>query len=189
MILRGSALRGNETRVIVGGVQLSGSDLNVSDEQIAFDLPAGLRAGILSAQVAHLLDIGTPPTLHRGVESNVAAFVLQPLITKTGANYNISIIPAGGVNPRRLRVMLDPEVAPAQRATILLNELSAPASRPAFSFTFEAEDHTATTAQLTFAIPGVPAGTYLVRVRIDGAESPLDYVDPTGYVTPAVILT
>jgi hypothetical protein len=35
---------------------------------------------------------------------------------------------------------------------------------------------------------GLPAGNYLVRVRIDGAESPLD-LDPSGApVAPSIVL-
>ena len=37
-------------------------------------------------------------------------------------------------------------------------------------------------------IPDVLAGDYLVRVRVDGAESPLEYVTPTGYNNPRVTL-
>jgi hypothetical protein len=189
--LRGSALRGEETRVIVGGVELSGAALDVSNERIELDLPTGLQAGIVGVQVAHMLNIGTPPAIHQGIESNVMAFILQPQITKTGPNYNITILPAGGPNPRRLQITIDPPVESAARATVLLNELNAPANRPAFSFSFDAPPRPPTdppAAQITFPIPGVPAGMYLVRVRINGAESPLDYVDPTGYVTPSVTL-
>ena len=191
VLLRGSALRGDNTQVIIGGAQLSGAALTVSDEQIALNLPSDLKAGIIGAQVAHLLDIGTPPTLHQGIESNVAAFILQPQITKTGPNYNIQIMPAAGSTPRRLRITIKPAVGADQRASVLLNERNAPNTRPAFSFSFLAPPRPPASppaAQLIFPISGVPAGTYLVRVHIDGAESPLDYVDPSGFILPAVVL-
>ncbi|MCB0165243.1 MAG: DUF4255 domain-containing protein [Anaerolineae bacterium] len=189
--LRGSALRGDDTRVVVGGVEISNGALDISNERIEFNLPTGLPAGITGVQVRHLLNIGTPPTEHRGLESNVVAFVLQPQITQTGPNYDIQIIPAGGGQPRRLQISLDPPVSAEARAMVLLNELNAPSTRAAFLFSFQAssrspEDPPA--AQLTFAIPNVPAGDYLVRVRINGAESPLNYVSPDGYLSPAVTL-
>ena len=37
----------------------------------------------------------------------------------------------------------------------------------------------ADTDTVVFAIPGLPSGTYVVRVLIDGAESPLTPVAPT----------
>jgi hypothetical protein len=138
-----------------------------------------------------MLQIGTPPTTHQGIESNVAAFILQPQITGAPPGYDIAILPEDVNNPRRLQVTLDPLVGSTQRATILLNEINAPSTRAPFAFTFDAEARDPVdppAADLIFPIPGVTAGTYLVRVRIDGAESPLDYVDPTGYVSPVVNL-
>lgn len=191
VILRGYALRGEKTHVDVAGVDLSGAALDVSSEQVAFNLPAGLLAGITGVQVAHLFDIGTPPDEHRGIESNVAAFVLQPQITETGGNYDITVLPATADDPRRLQINLAPAVGPQQRAFVFLNELGAPSNRAALAFSFQAnprdpEDSPA--AQLVFPIPGVPAGTYLVRVRVDGADSPLVYTAPGGYNEPAVTL-
>ncbi len=189
--LRGYALRGENTHVIVGGVDLSAANLMITNEEISFDLPTGLLAGITGVQVAHLFDIGTPPSEHRGIESNVAAFVLQPQITETGGNYDITVLPATVDDPRRLQIDLAPTVGAQQRASVFLNELGAPSTRPAFSFSFQANPRNPEdppTAQLVFPIPGVPAGTYLVRVRVDGADSPLVYTPPGGYNEPAVIL-
>jgi hypothetical protein len=191
VVLRGSSLRGDDTRVIVGGIELAGAALDVSACAIALELPAGLQAGLVGVQVAHMLNIGTPPQPHQGFESNVAAFVLQPQIRKTGPDYEIQIAPASGSTPRRLLVTLDPAVGPSQRATLLLNELGAPAGRAALSFTIAAEKRAPGSPainQLTFAIPEIPGGSYLVRVRVDGAESPLVYQDPNGYVDPSVAL-
>ena len=40
------------------------------------------------------------------------------------------------------------------------------------------------TDQIDFPITGVEADEYLVRVQVDGAQSPLDFVAPQGYVGP-----
>ena len=69
------------TRVRIGQALATPTPDQVSDTQIDVALPAGLRAGIQAAQVEHPTLMGTPPTLHSGVESNAAAFVLQPTIT------------------------------------------------------------------------------------------------------------
>jgi hypothetical protein len=191
VLLRGSGLRGDDTRVTVGGIEVSGAALDVASSRIGLNLPAGLQAGIVGVQVAHMLGIGTPPQPHQGFESNVVAFVLQPQIRRTGLNYEIQIIPPSGSDPRGLRITLDPAVGQTQRAILLLNELNAPSSRAAVSFTFNAqtrEPGSPPVNQLTFFIPDVPSASYLVRVRIAGAESPLVYQDPDGYVNPSVAL-
>ncbi len=189
--IRGQRLRGDDTRVRVAGIELSGNDLTLSDREISFSLPAAARAGLGGAQVAHYLALGTPPTAHRGIESNLAAFILQPQITQNGGGYEIDIIPAAGDVPRLLRVQLAPPVDPEQRVQLLLNELGSPGNRAARAYNIDALSRTAgspASAQIDFPIPDVLDGDYLVRVRVDGAESPLDYTAPTGYTDPRITL-
>ena len=193
LVLRGRALRGDDTRVLLAGVEVSPSDaqleLKVGEAEISLKIPDAARPGIQGVQVKHYLAMGTPPQPHRGFESNVAAFVLQPQVRKQGDAYLIAVLPADDTNPRRLRITLDPAVGATQRAEVLLNELNAPSSRPARTYSFGAREREPTsdpTDQLDFAISGVENGLYLVRVRVDGAESPLDFVDGQGYVAPAV---
>ncbi len=191
LVLRGQALRGADTRVNLGGIELSGAALQVTDERIELALPVSARAGIQGVQVKHYLSLGVPPQPHRGFESNVAAFVLQPQITKTGPNYNLDILPAAGDLPRRLRVQLNPAVDATQRAELMLNEPDAPDTRPARTYTIEAIKRapgSPATTQLEFPLTGVEADEYLVRVQVDGAQSPLDFVAPQGYVGPKVNL-
>ncbi len=189
VLVRGRALRGDVTRVVVGGVELTVSTPDLTNEQIVLTLPAGLQAGIVGTQVMHLLNIGTPPALHRGIDSNVAAFILQPQLTGTAPGYDITVLPAAASDPRRLEIGLNPPVGPNQRALVLLNELNAPSSRPPFSYVIEANARVPASppaASLVFPIPDVEPATYLVRVRVDGSESPLDFAEPNGYVSPAV---
>jgi hypothetical protein len=189
VLVRGSSLRGEDTRVVVGDAELSGAALTVSSSQIALALPAGLKAGIVGLQVVHRLSLGDPPQPHQGFESNVAALVLQPQVRKTGPSYEIQVVAAAGDEPRKLRVTLEPAVGPEQRATLLLNERGAAVEARSFTFDAEKRDPDDPPAsQLTFPIPGVPAGSYLVRVRVSGAESPLVFTDAGGYVEPAVTL-
>jgi hypothetical protein len=190
-VLKGQSLRGGDTRVLVGGVEISGGALAISNEQITVTLPGTVRAGVQAVQVKQYLEMGTPPAAHRGYESNVVAIVLQPEITKTGANYNITIVPPAGDQPRKLRIGVNPVVEPTQRAELLLNELNAPATRPPFAFALPAElraPGSAPVAELTFPIGTVPAGDYLVRLRIDGADSPLDLDPVQGYTGPVQTL-
>lgn len=193
VFLRGSALRGKDTRVIVGGIELFGPTLEISDENISFNLPTSIPAGIVGASVIHRHDIGTPPTPHKGFTSNVIAFILQPRFTGSPPGYNIAILPSTATEPRRLQITLDLLVGARQRAIVILNEIDVPSltQRPPHAYTFEAtarDQNSVPAADLVFPIPGVTAGKYLVRVQIDGAESPLDYVEPSGYRSPVVTL-
>src|SRR5262249_58300981 len=82
VVLRGRQLRGEVTRVGIGRAEVTPP--TVSDTEITLPLTsppipaAALRAGVQGVQVIHQLLMGRPPAAHRGVSSNVAAFVLRP---------------------------------------------------------------------------------------------------------------
>lgn len=191
IVVRGARLRGEDTRLRVAGGELAGNSLDVSDSEIRFALPAQAQAGVNSVQVAHYLALGTPPVPHRGVESNVAAFVLQPQIVLVGDEYQIAIVPPAGDTPPLLRVQVEPQVTATQRAGVLLNQFNPLPGQAAAAYAFDALPRapgSPPTAQLDFPIPAVAPGEYLVRVRVDGAESPLEYTAPQGYDRPRVVV-
>jgi hypothetical protein len=205
LIVVGKQLRADITQVRIFGVEVTPQE--VSDTQISLQLaspplPAGvLRAGVQGVQVVQPLLIGTPPVPHAGVESNAAAFVLRPTITKTNGNYDITIsnLQVGGDGTRSadVAVKLTPEVGKTQRVVLLLNERNPPADRPPRAYRFDAPSRDEpgapeTTDTITISIAGVQAGAYLVRVQVDGAESLLDVdTDETSatfnqYISPMV---
>jgi len=158
-------------------VRLAGSDLPPqlqTDTQLQLPLasppfPANvLRAGIQGLQVVQPTQLGSPPVAHSGVESNVAAIVLHPIITGVSA----ANITGTGTAPRSadVTVQINPIVGVAQRVILLLNEQATVS--PA-AYTFGAPSRTTDTASITIPVAGIKAGTYLVRVQVDGAESPL----------------
>jgi hypothetical protein len=174
LVVEGQNLRAENTKVKVGGVEVDPQE--VTNTRISLpltSLPAGtLRAGVQGVQVVHRISIGTPPTPHRGIESNVAAFVLRPKIS------NPQALGTSGV-----KVTFDPEVSRNQRTLLLLNEFDPPPPevRSARAYTFNApRDNGITTpgveqvAEIIFPISGVQSGDYLVRAQVEGAESPLD---------------
>lgn len=164
----GKRLRGDLTTVLVGGVEMTPAPENLSDTRISLPLPPGLPAGLQGAQVIHQVRLGQPPVPHRGAESNLAAFVLRPTITAT----HVSNVHGTGTNPRTADIRLDvtPTIGAAQRVVLLLNERAAAA--PA-AYSFVAAPRTADTSSITVPVSGVMAAEYLVRVQVDGAESPL----------------
>lgn len=188
LVLVGKQLRGEVTRVRIGGVEAEPQA--VSDARIHVALPANLRAGPQGVQVVQHVQIGTPPAPHRGFESNVAAFVLRPTITAMASN-----VQGSGDNPRSadIEVEFNPEVGRTQRVVLLLNEFQPPAGRLARAYTFSAPPRSETdpdeTDSITVPIGGVEPGSYLVRVQVDGAESPLSFDETTGqYDSPQVTL-
>jgi hypothetical protein len=171
VIVLGEQLRGDVTQVIAAGAELTPAPQDVSNSQIRVTLPPDLRAGVQGLQVVQKMMMGTPPQPHRGIESNVAAFVLHPTITPAGASAT------------DVTLSVAPKVRAGQRAVLMLNELSGDASG---AYAFVPSPPTVDTSTLKIPISGVKSGDYLVRVQIDGAESPLVTDQSNRYVAPKV---
>jgi len=169
----GQRLRSDTTQVRIGSIVFTPPATSVGDSGIEVAVPTGLRAGVQGVQVLQPVQLGVTTTTHRGFESNVAAFVLRPPIAASVAN-----VMGTGSQPRSANVTLtfQPPVGQNQRVVLLLNQLQAPADQAPGAFTFEspARDRPgdpAETSSIAVPIAGLPAGTYLVRVQVDGAES------------------
>jgi hypothetical protein len=200
LVIVGRQLQDEETSISVGGIEVTPSFKDMSETQIIVPLPAGLSAGVQGVQVIHQTLMGSPPAPHRGVESNLAAFVLQPQLKAI----NVSNMQATGndLYSGDVNVTVEPAVGTAQRVVLLLNELSqAPASPPvsdgstlaAYSFYAPAitllsppMSPPGAIENLTIPINNVRAGTYLARIRVDGAESPLLTDEAGRYNAPQV---
>jgi len=185
LLIRGRNLRGDVTRVRIGGAEAEPAAAEA--REIALPLsdvdPGVLRAGVQGVQVVHERLLGTPPAPHRGEESNVAALVLRPTIRAAGGDpdeHDVVFTPA----PPRITVGVTPTVGREQRAVLLLNPLSGGGT----AYRFVAPSRASDGATISFDVPGVASGTYLVRVGIDGAESLL-LADAGGvYVRPRVTI-
>jgi hypothetical protein len=169
----GQRLRADVTRVRLGGTMVEPQASAVSDKRIVLAVPATARAGVQALQVVHPMNIGDPPIPHPGMESNVAAFVLRPTISATVAN-----VTGSGTQPRSadVTVTFAPDVGQLQRVVLFMTRLQVPPGQPPGAFTFEAPPRDAPSdperaASITFPVRGLPAGAYLVRVQVDGAES------------------
>ncbi len=184
--VRGERLRGDTTLLTISGENVTPT--NVTDTEIVATLPAPLQAGPQGLQVEHQRLMGeVPPSIlplpHRGVESNVFAFVLTPEITKTGASYDIfpgpvstEVVNGVTVHSADVTVGLRPDAGKDQRVLLLLNELTV---ADPDAYTFPATPLTADSPTVVFPVRRVRPGTYLLRVQVDGAESRLDVVGGT----------
>lgn len=201
LVLVGTQLSGEVTRVVVGGIEVPSNQTTINDSQIITPIPAELPAGVQGVQVVHNTLLGSPPTPHRGVESNIAAFVLQPRIENIG----ISDQQSSGINLRsaNLNLTVQPAIGDTQRVVLLLNQFVPMASPPPSidvvpdSYSFVAPIRRVLSPptsppgpgeNITIPIRGVRAGSYLVRIQVDGAESPLG-TNPAGqYVSPLLTI-
>ena len=118
---------------------------------------------------------GVPPLL-----SNPAAFALAPRITASPTT-----APPGTLN---LTLTSAPRIASDQRVVLILGE------RQIMPSTVTSPVDVTQPTQLTFSVPGVNAGSYVVRLRVDGADSipvvysgtpPVPSFDPDQKVTVA----
>jgi hypothetical protein len=180
LVIKGRNLRADITRISVGLDSLIiPNPVNVSEKEIQVSLPAGLRAGINTVQVVHQIDFGTggPQEPHRGFESNVVAFMLAPRLTNIATP--LQVAPGG-----TLTLTVEPPIERQQRVTVLIGDRGLPV--PARSATGPE-----TTDTLAVPIPAdLPAGRYLLRVRVDGADSPLMVdTDTNEYVSPWLEVT
>ena len=207
LVLRGKQLQGDETRVRFGGLVVA--PLETSDTQVKFVLGApalpvnSLRAGVQAVQVEQTIKMGTSESEYSRSASNVAAFVLHPVVTASAASVSKHV--EEGVTFCTSDVTLDflPVVGVNQRVVLLLNEFDPPSTRPARAYRFDvpfplpdstpaqpgrgrrAQDPAPSSAEFTSKmvsrVVDVAAGTYLVRVQVDGAESLLG-LDPANPV-------
>ena len=122
--------------------------------------PADLPAGVYS------LAVGITPTAAPSETrySNEVPLVLSPsiIVGLGGPIARSAVDPATQLGTATVGITVSPEVLPEQRVTLLLGSKEVPAN-----------PHPAQTDALTFVAKGMAAGSYWIRLRVDGAESRL----------------
>ena len=116
--------------------------------EVVFTVPDTVPAGAATVAVG-LTATGLPETLTNAVSLPIAPKITSPM-------------PATVAGSGTLAVTCEPAARPGQHVLLLLAEHAVAANAI-----------TATTGSLGFAATGVPAGTYLTRLRIDGVDSQL----------------
>jgi hypothetical protein len=180
--LRGQSLLQPGMSAVFGNGQSASLATTPDPSRVGVTLPS-LPAGVNTVRVVRYVDVGVPPQ-RVFTESNVAAFILQPVLQrKPGPSpqpYDITATTAASVTTFQLKVQ--PDAGPQQRVELLLNQLNPPPGAQLF-YTIQAAPADITPGgNLTFRANAFQTGTYLVRVRVDGAESPLD-LDASGKFT------
>jgi hypothetical protein len=167
ILIMGRHLAGADTLVRIAGVDVAPD--RASDRIVRLDLtavPAGtLSPGVQTVQVIQRIPFGSPAIPHSGVASNLATFLLHPVVTavaKVGPS-----VASGAAFDVTLRLTLDLPVGPEQNVMALVSD---PTSRQVTGMFRGPRRQTATA---TPSIPvHLPAGTYAIQALIDGAESP-----------------
>lgn len=192
VVLQGYQFSSDIVLVNIDGIEVTPAAADISDKTVSFTLPASLAAGIHGVQVVHPILMGSPPLPHTGVSSRSEAFVLSPLIESAQA-LNVQ---GTGNAPRSANVRLEisPAVTDTQRIILFLNEFNPPDPQaPARSYSFQLLVSSVLSPPgsveiVTIPISGVRAGTYLVRIRVDGAESPLNSDINGRYNSPTITI-
>ncbi len=166
--IRGVGLGGPDATVRlaspVSGTEVSVPPAGSNADGLTVALPAGLSAGTVAVRVSK-----TAPTTNLSADSNAVALVLRPRID--GAPSYAAHSPT--LPQPAILVPVSPAVVPGQRVELYLDSTTAtaPSEPPSgYSVTFNASIET---RRLVFSAEGVPSGTYLVRIAVDGAASEL----------------
>jgi hypothetical protein len=197
LVIDGRDLRGDMTIVNIAGIEIVPADEAVTGTRIVVAIPDDAPAGITGVQVIHRMAMGEPPVPHRGAGSNLAAFVLRPRIESV----SVANAEGSGDEPRSADVTLtiNPPLGESQRLVLLLDGLPLPIASPPEpveplpAYSFEAPLSSIPSPPVpadTIVIPirGVVAGSYLVRVQVDGAESPLETNADGLYASPQLTI-
>jgi hypothetical protein len=163
ILIQGTHLRSPNSFILIEGQEFAPA--TSSDTLLSLALTSTLHAGIKSLQVIQKLDMGTPAVAHRGFESNVAAFVLCPTVSSATA--------ASAVRGTDVTVNLVPNIGINQRAVLLLHSVADPTT--SYSSPSAGVISAVDAPSIVINILNVPAGAYLVRVRVDDAESQLTF--------------
>lgn len=167
IVVVGQHLQGPVTRVRFDSVDVVPDPAKLASTRIQVTPPA-LSAGPHTVQVIHRTTVEASTNT---AASEIAMFALRPMITPTLVSPNV-------------RIAFTPAVGRTQRVSVLLNETPTPVGRAARSYVLHAPlraaTDPATATTLDVPLTDVAPGGYLVRVQVDGVESPLAFDAATG---------
>lgn len=152
LVVMGGGFVEDETVLRLGTVLVPPlADPAVTDERLEFDLPDDdeLQPGAQPLQVIRQIELGEPPEPRSGFHSNLAVFMLVPRVT--GASHDGVTVTVSGS-----RLFLEHHDC----QTIVGDQI------------VDASEYTsASPTSISFPLPSLDPDTYVVRVRVNGAES------------------
>ncbi len=181
VLIRGKRLRGDITKVRISNIDKLFTPFDVQQTQVSIQVPP-LSAGVQTLQIIHETPISTP---HHLVESNVMAFVLHPKITVETLHLTSPQGNDGDLRCFDINVKFSPKVSKDQRVILQLNRIS---NNEPFSYYCLAPAQTEDTDIITIPLQNLKPGEYLVRVKVDGAESALSKNQSGEYDSPKITI-
>jgi hypothetical protein len=171
----------------VTDTQLSFDDLTtpvvaglVQGGVIKVTLPAGLSAGTRTVRVQRMVTFPGETSARPGLSSSPASFQLLPTIATTTPTTAIDATLGSPLN-----LTVSPAVGPTQQLVVYIGDYAIPLdARPASD---PASDTVTFTVPAASPPDGPGAGTFPIRVEVDGASSPLT-LQPGGQWTPQVVV-
>jgi len=157
----GKNLKADDVRIDLGK-DLDVGDLpepnQVIDDELVVDV-SSLDIGVHQVRVVHALSIGTPESLHKGPESNAAVFAIAPKFKHTPDPSKAAVVTADN-----LTLKVEKGIKKGQKVEVILG-----AQNP-----IPVEIKTEPVNKIKVNVSDIEAGTYPVRLRVDGAESQPD---------------
>lgn len=189
--LVGTGLLPRDATVRFGSGETAPPEPGSTDMRIDAVLPGTLLAGVVTARVQ--LPARFEADLRRGVESNLVPFTLRPAFAPIANPITVGVrVDTPTTTTTTITVALRPLVGRRQQVSLLLDELvAAPGPVPrSYSFAAPSRQNAAAdvTGDIRFPVAGVRRARYVVRVRVDGAETPLEATGDV-YDKPVVDLT
>lgn len=174
LTVHGTGLRGPSTWLRIGEalVELASAEVGTDRLSLLLEPGLGLQAGVRMVAVVHKAELGPPSDPWRIVaQSNTVPFALLPKVSGTPT--------ASGTGPIEIRVVVEPLPGPDQEVALILDPLVPGSQR-------ESNEHAIVGNELSFSLPSLAAGDYLIRVRIDGAVSMLGRGPDGAFNSPKV---
>jgi hypothetical protein len=189
LMIRGKLLQADGVQVRIGETRVTPQE--VSEKELRLNLSLlpeeekqSLRAGVQQLCVLHPIVKLKPLDPDRAIASNVVPFVLCPQIVGKP-----EVLDLWGneedLYGAEFQVQVDLTIGRDQRVLLFLNERS---NNNPVGYIFTAKPRDEPIDTVVFPILDVKGGEYLVRVQIDGAESPLEVDGDSGYVSPCVVI-
>jgi hypothetical protein len=195
MRIEGSGLQGDITNVAIGAVLVPVPSAVLRDDRFEVALPATLRPGVVTLQVIQHWPKPKgklpPPAAGTiaGERSNLVPLAIRPALrTNNPLTLGARQTGSDGTESFNVTVRFAVSVGNRQRCELMLNAVAVGGDGRFASFAFSAPNPAPGVAEASVGsrivtISGVPAGQYLARIVIDGAETAL-IEDSSGVTGP-----
>ena len=155
------------------------------------DLATPPLPGLVPLSAVISLELGDPPVPHGALISNTVALPLAATFTHALTPDTERVVDGVTYRSGDLTLTTTPPIGARQRVSLALNRLGGTTPRQ-YSFDAPRDNGVTppaeTTAQIVFRYTDVAAGDYLMRLRVDGVDSPLGVDGAGNFDSPQVTI-